>query len=112
MKPPKGKQVYPSRFNEGLDYRKQNLIVCSLQERQRLLPKNRVSATSSFRGVSFMQKQKKWRAAIEVKGKTINLGSFKTETAAAEAYNKAAQKYFGKMSYQNSITRKKIADRK
>ncbi len=49
MKPPKGKQVYPRRFNEGLDYRKFNLIVCTLSERQRLLPKKRTSATSTFR---------------------------------------------------------------
>src|SRR3954467_3665990 len=40
MKPAKGLQVYPRRFNEGLDYRKENLIVCTLKERQRLLPKH------------------------------------------------------------------------
>src|SRR6185312_9978318 len=44
MKPSKGYQVYPRRFNEGLDYRKSNLIVCTLRERQRLLPKHRRGA--------------------------------------------------------------------
>ena len=108
MKPPKGKQVYPRRFNEGLDYRKSNLIVCTLQERQRLLPKKRVSATSDYRGVSYVKKQKMWRAAIQVKGRTINLGNYKLEAEAALAYNKAAKKYFGSIAYQNSVIRKKV----
>lgn len=103
MKPPKGKQVYPRRFNEGLDYRKNNLIVCTLQERQRLLPKKRVKSTSSYRGVSFSKSDGKWRAGIEVDGHSINLGNFKTEDDAAMAYNKAARKYFGDLAYQNQV---------
>ena len=39
MKPRKGKLVYPRRWQQGLDYRKSNLIVCSMKERQRMLPK-------------------------------------------------------------------------
>lgn len=108
MNPPRGKQVYPRRFNEGLDYRKHNLVVCTLRERQRLLPKNRVASSSSFRGVSFVKKQKKWRAAIEVKERTINLGNFRTEIEAAKAYNIAAKKYFGESAYENNLGRKKI----
>jgi len=108
MDPPRGKQVYPRRFQEGLDYRKGNLVVCTMQERQRLLPKRRVETTSKYRGVSFQQASRKWRAGIEVEGRAINLGEYKTETDAALAYNKAALKYFGKIAYQNSIGRKKI----
>lgn len=111
MKPAKSKQVYPRRFNEGLDYRKDNLVVCTLKERQRLLPKQRKGATSGYRGVSFQQINKKWRAGIQVNGKAINLGDFKLEYKAAEAYNKAARKYFGDIAYQNSIDRKKSAKR-
>ncbi|MES3036707.1 MAG: AP2 domain-containing protein [Bdellovibrionota bacterium] len=103
MKPPKGKQVYPRRFNDGLDYRKDNLIVCTLKERQRLLPKKRSESTSSYRGVSYSQTSKKWRAGIEIDGVSMNLGEYKTEAAAAQAYNKAAAKYFGKNAYQNEI---------
>jgi hypothetical protein len=103
MRPPKGKQVYPRRFNEGLDYRRNNLIVCTLQERQQLLPKNRAGATSTFRGVSRVRTSKLWRAAIEVDGRSINLGHFKSEGDAALAYNRAAKKYFGKMAYQNQV---------
>lgn len=106
MKPPKGKQVYPRRFNEGLDYRKNNLVVCTLSERQRLLPKKRTKTTSHFRGVSYSKSDGKWRAGIAVDGHSINLGHFSTESDAALAYNKAAKKYFGEMAYQNQVGRK------
>lgn len=107
MKPKKGKQVYPRRFNEGLDYCKSNLVVCTLAERQRLLPKKRVKTSSSYRGVSYSASRKSWRAGIEVKGRSINLGIFKSEDAAAEAYNKAARQHFGDMAYQNQVGKKK-----
>ena len=103
MKPRAGKQVYPRRFNEGLDYRKNNLIVCTLSERQRLLPKKRVNSSSSYRGVSFSKADGQWRAGIQVDGRSINLGHFASEDEAALAYNKAAEKHFGEMAYQNQV---------
>ena len=105
MKPPKTKQVYPRRFQNGLDYRKENLIVCTLKERQRLLPKSRAAASSSYRGVSYARESGKWRAAIESNGKSLNLGAFDTERAAALAYNEAALEHFGDLAYQNSVGR-------
>lgn len=105
MKPPKGKQVYPRRFNDGLDYQKSNLIICTLKERQRLLPKKRAATSSKYRGVSFSKRDKKWRAAIEVNGRTINLGNYKLEAQAALVYNKAAREHFGKIAYQNEVRR-------
>jgi hypothetical protein len=110
MKPEGSLQVYPRRFNDGLDYRKDNLVVCSLQERQRLLPKNRKSKSSQYRGVSFSKKDKKWRAAIEVNGKSINLGSFASEDLAAQAYNQAAKQHFGEIAYQNKIQKEQKRD--
>ncbi len=107
MNPPKGKQVYCQRFNEGLDYRKENLIVCTLKERQRLLPKRRVESSSQYRGVSYQTGTGKWRAGIEVDGSQINLGEFGREDQAALAYNKAAREHFGTKAYQNSVGRKK-----
>lgn len=107
MKPAKGKQVYCQRFNEGLDYRKENLIVCTLKERQRLLPKRRAESTSQYRGVSYQSANRKWRAGIEVDGSQMNLGEFEKEDQAALAYNKAAKQYFGAKAYQNSVGRKK-----
>ena len=109
MKPKAGLQVYPRRFNEGLDYRKENLIVCTVQERQRLLPKNRKKQSSQYRGVSYSSADDKWRAGIEVEGKAINLGLFTAEEEAALAYNQAARKYFGSHAYQNPVGRKKVS---
>ena len=107
MKPSKGKLVYPRRFNEGLDYRKDNLVVCTLQERQRLLPKGRKSTTSEFKGVSFSKADGKWKAGIEVNGHAMNLGHFDTEGAAALAYNAAAREHFGEMTYQNQVGKRR-----
>ncbi len=106
MRPGKGKQVYPRRFNEGLDYRKENLVVCTLKERQRLLPKKRIKTSSVYRGVSYQKPIDLWRAAIQVEGETLNLGNFESEDEAADAYNRAARKHFGRLAYQNEIRRK------
>lgn len=106
MNPAKNKQVYPRRFNDELDYRKENLIVCTLRERQRLLPKNRRKTSSVFRGVSYLSGVRKWRAGIEVSGHSINLGNFDSEIDAALAYNEAAKKHFGSDAYLNQVHKK------
>jgi len=109
MNPPKGKMAYPRRFMDGLDYRKSNLIVCTMQERQRLLPKSRHHGTSQFKGVSYVSSLKLWRASIKTAEGVIVLGNFRSETEAAEAYNKASKEHFGEMGYQNQTTpRQKI----
>jgi AP2-like factor (euAP2 lineage) len=110
LNPPDGKQVYPRRFNQGLDYRRDNLVVCTVGERQRLLPKRKVETTSKYRGVSYQKASGKWRAGIQIKGKTLNLGEFSSEHEAALAYNEAARQYFGDVAYQNSVGRK-LTDR-
>jgi hypothetical protein len=110
MRPPKGKQVYARRFVEGFDYRRENLIICTMKERQRILPKSRNHGTSIYKGVSYFKKNHKWRAGIRVDGESIHLGFFSSEAAAAVAYNQAAKKYFGAESYQNQI--KKSAPRR
>lgn len=103
MNPPKGKLVYPRRYFDGFDYRQENLIICTLQERQRMLPKKRKDTSSKYRGVSFAKKKKLWRAGITIDGRMINLGDFKTESEAAQAFNRASSIYFGKNGYQNTI---------
>lgn len=103
MNPPKGKMVYPRRFMDGLDYRKSNLMVCTMKERQRILPKSRHHGSSRFKGVSFIQNLKKWRASIKVNGKSMSLGVFDSELKAAEAYNEAARHHFGDIAYQNVL---------
>jgi hypothetical protein len=106
LKPPKNKMVYPRRFMDGFDYRKSNLIVCTMAERQRILPKSRNIGTSRYKGVSFDRRSRLWRAAVKVEGQSMSLGYFKLESQAAEAYNRAAKKFFGPDAYQNLIIKK------
>lgn len=106
MKPGQGMLVYPRRWQGGLDYRKSNLIVCSMKERQRMLPKRADKATSRYKGVSYVKSKKIWRARIEKNGKSHYLGDFAEEEHAALAYNKAAREMFGDIAYQNQIIEK------
>lgn len=112
MKPPKGKMVYARRFMDELDYRKSNLIVCTMRQRQQILPKSRLFGSSRFKGVHYVTRTKRWRAQIAVNKKHISLGIFKSELAAAEAYNKAALEYFGDMAYQNLLKKPTSSRRK
>ncbi|MBN23269.1 MAG: hypothetical protein CL678_18435 [Bdellovibrionaceae bacterium] len=111
LDPPEGKQVYPRRFNDALDYRRENLIVCTMQERQTMIPKLKKRGTSIYRGVSYISSKDSWRSRIEFDGKRIYLGDFKSEEAAALAYNEASLKYFGNQGYQNRIREKNLRKR-
>jgi hypothetical protein len=44
---------------------------------------------NNFIGVSFDKRSKKWRAKISINNKRVNLGTFKEEIDAANAYRKA-----------------------
>lgn len=106
MAPKKGQLVYPRRWQQGLDYRKSNLIVCSMKERQRMLPKRADKSTSRYKGVSYVKSKKIWRARIEKNGQSHYLGDFVKEEHAALAYNKAAREMFGDFAYQNQIIKR------
>ena len=104
MKPPKGKMVYPRRGN--LDFRRENLIVCTMAERQQMLPKRRNQESSSkYKGVFWDSTRRQWRADIYIEGKCQLVGLFSSEDSAARAYNKAAREHFGQMAYQNQISK-------
>ncbi len=108
MNPPNGKQVYPRRYRDELNYCKSNLIVCTIKERQMLLPKHLTETSSIYKGVSKVKNTTLWRTQIEVDGHSINLGNFESEESAALKYNRAASQYFGEFCYQNRMGRKKI----
>lgn len=108
MNPPKGKFVYPRRSREELDYRKSNLIVCTMKERQIMLPKRRGDTSSRFKGVSWDRSKSRWRAHIDIKGQTRAIGYFKDEEEAALAYNKRAKELYGDIAYQNPVRARKV----
>jgi hypothetical protein len=57
--------------------------------------------TSGTKGVSYTARIKRYRAHIEVNGKQIHLGCYKTIDEAKEAYNQAAVLYFGDYAQLN-----------
>ena len=57
-------------------------------------PRLRSPQSSSYRGVSWDNRGKKWRADIRVDGKKKWLGNFAGEVVAARAYDAAVRKYY------------------
>lgn len=80
----------------GLNNQRSNLRICTRkQNRQNQTPFGK----SKYLGVSI--KGKYIQAAINVNGKRLHLGYFKTEEEAAIAFDVAAKKYRGDFAYQN-----------
>lgn len=84
----------------GLDNRRENLRLCTNQQNQWNMQKS-YGLTSKYKGV-YLYKNR-WRARITFQGKTISLGLFSLEEEAAQAYSKAALKYFGEFAYVNNV---------
>lgn len=51
--------------------------------------------TSGYKGVSWCKQKKKWKAAISVNGKTLNLGSYEDIKEASFAYEEVSNYYHG-----------------
>jgi hypothetical protein len=51
--------------------------------------------SSGHKGVSWSRHKQRWRTVIKVGERSIHLGYFRDLTAAAEAYRRAAVRYFG-----------------
>lgn len=85
----------------GLNNRRQNLRGCIGSENHWAFRTKRPNATSQFRGVSWFSKNSIWKSEIEKAGKHYYLGCFKTETAAAHAYDVKARELFGEFASLN-----------
>lgn len=71
------------------------------------LPEKRVISranASGFRGVSWSEKDRRWCASIQVKGKHKYLGGFINKEDAARAYDDAARYYFKEFAKLNFLT--------
>lgn len=65
--------------------------------------KKRNNTSSKYRGVCRLKTCNRWMAGITTKGKHNYLGIFLKEDDAARAYNRHAQKHFGKWAKLNKI---------
>lgn len=82
-----------------LDNRVCNLRVCT-QQQNNMNARKGCNNTSGVRGVSFHKTNNKWKANIQVNGKRMHLGYFKTKDEAIEARRQAEIEYFGEFSPQ------------
>lgn len=88
---PNGKVVDHKNHN-ALDNRKSNLRIVS----QRQNNQNKKSkGTSKYPGVHWEMKRNKWRANIQLEGKSKHLGYFDDEREAAKAYENACREIIG-----------------
>jgi hypothetical protein len=86
----------------GLDNRSVNLRACSRSENLRNRREYR-GGTSTFKGVYWDKRDKKWVARIKKDGERYLLGRFCDEIQAARAYNAAAKKYHGEFARVNFV---------
>ncbi|HIJ72049.1 MAG TPA: hypothetical protein HPP87_11915 [Planctomycetes bacterium] len=86
--------------HNGLDNRKENLRLCTRTQNNRNRRPFCLNG-SKYKGVSWEKYRKRFVAAIRCNGKYYNLGRFKSETAAAKAYDKKAKELFGEYACLN-----------
>lgn len=80
------KVVVDHKDNNKLNNRKDNL---QLTTHRYNTSKDKVGGSSKYVGVDWFSKANKWRALIEIKGKSKHLGLFLNELDAHKAYQKA-----------------------
>jgi hypothetical protein len=98
MNPPQG-MVVDHINGSRWDNRRSNLRVCTQAENLR--NRRKAGGTSRFKGVFWHIRRHKWLAVIGHMGKSIQLGFFEDEVAAARAYDRAAKERFGQYAHLN-----------
>jgi len=87
--------------HNGLDNRRANLRVATLAENCRNRRKQKKPTSSKYKGVSWEKVRGQWRAVIRTDNGNISLGYFRSELAAARAYDEAAKTYHGRFASLN-----------
>ncbi len=85
----------------GWDNRKENLRVVSQQENNWNSLRGIGWGRSKYKGVTYSEEHKKWKAGLCHNGGKIHLGYFGSEIAAGLAYDAAAKKYRGRFAVLN-----------
>jgi hypothetical protein len=97
--PARVKPIYHD--GDRLNCRRSNLGVLNYSEASWSGRKTKTKTTSDYKGVSWTKKQFTWRAMIRKGGKMFPLGEFRSEWAAAKAYDEAARELFGEFAALN-----------
>lgn len=94
------------RDGDGLNNQRANLRVCTEEQNNRNQKARKDWLHSKYKGVSRDHRRPagNWFARICVNRVRHRIGSFKTEEAAALAYNEAAKVHFGEFAKFNSVT--------
>ena len=85
------------------DNRRVNLRVCTIRQNQ-FNRRMAINNTSGFKGVSWSNREHKWRAYITNNQKFVHLGTFNYAIEAARKYNEAAKNLAGVYARLNRIS--------
>lgn len=97
---------WPDHNNRNkLDNRKENLVLCTVQENNQNRSKGK-NNTSGIIGVCWHKKHCKWEAYIKVHKKPIHLGMFENKNDAIITRLRAEQKYFNEFAPQRHLFKK------
>lgn len=96
-------RIVDHKDHNGLNNQKSNLRLCTKADNNRNVGKHADAKYSKYKGVSFDKNRGKWISAVKFQRKTINLGRFDSEDAAAKAYNYKADELFGEFANLNNV---------
>jgi hypothetical protein len=86
---------------DGLVNHRWNLRVATSSQNGQNKRKQANAKWSKYKGVTFIERDRKWKAAIWTNGKYYFLGYFQIEEDAAMAYDRAALEMFGEFARLN-----------
>lgn len=96
------KKIIDHIDHDTLNNQKSNLRICDSSSNQwnYKIPSNN---TSSYKGVHFHKKTKKYMARVSMRKKDYYLGLFETAIEAAKAYNAKALELHGEFAFLNKV---------
>ena len=94
------------RNGNRLDFRRENLVIADRHLAMQRQGK-RAGSTSRYKGVQLHRKSGRWRAVLwrGDLGRSLHLGYFETEQAAAMAYDAEAAEFYGPDARLNFVQR-------